>query len=59
MNVDIEKLAVKNNHFGDQYMKLFKIHILKKQNYFQQNIYTNVEIIQMNLRTYQMKSEHL
>ena len=27
MNVDIENIARKNNHFGDQYMKLFMIHI--------------------------------
>ena len=36
MNVDIEKIASKKNHLGDQYMKLLKIHILKKQDYFQQ-----------------------
>ena len=35
MNVDIDNIASKKNHFGDQYMKLLKIHILKKQNYFQ------------------------
>ena len=28
MNVDIENIASKNNHFGDQYMKLLMIHIL-------------------------------
>ena len=31
MNIDIETLPVKNNHFGDQSMKLLKMHILKKQ----------------------------
>ena len=40
-------------------MKLLKIHIIKKQDYFQQHFKTNVEIIQMNLRTYQMKSKQL
>ena len=36
MNVYIEKLPVQNNHCGDQYMRLLKIHIFNKQNYFQQ-----------------------
>ena len=58
INVDIESFPVKNNHFGDQYMKLLKIHILKKQNYFEK-IQTNVQIIQMNLRTYEMKSKQI
>ena len=49
----------KNNHFGDQYTKLLKTNILQKQNYLQQMFQTNVEIIQMNLRTYQMKSKKL
>ena len=35
INVDIEKLPVKNNHFGDQYMKLVMIRFLKKQFFFQ------------------------
>ena len=39
MNVDIERIAQKN-HFGDQYMKLSKTHILKKLNYFQQHFRT-------------------
>ena len=59
MNVDIENIASKDNHFGDQYMKLLKIRILKKENYFQQNLKTNVEIIQMNLITYHLKSKQL
>ena len=37
MNVDIENISSFKNYFGDQYMKLLKIHILKKQNYFQYN----------------------
>ena len=40
-------------------MKLLKIHILKKQGHFQQHFKTNVEIIQMNLRAYQIKSNQL
>ena len=32
----LKTLPVKNKHFGDQYVKLLKIHILKKQKYFQQ-----------------------
>ena len=31
-------LPVRKNHFGDQYMKLLKIHILNKQNYFKTNL---------------------
>ena len=33
----LKTLPIKNNYFGDQYMKLLKMYILKKQNYFQQN----------------------
>ena len=29
INVDIENIASKNHHFGDQYMKLLMIHILR------------------------------
>ena len=58
-NVDIEKITRKNNHFREQYLKLLKTHILKKQNFPQQNFKTNVEIIQMNLRTHQMKSKQI
>ena len=59
MTVEIETFPVKHNHFGDQYIKSLKIYILKKQNYFQQSLKTNVEIIQTNLRTYQIKSKQL
>ena len=38
MNVYIETLPVKNNHFGYQYMKLLMIHILKQKNSFKQKI---------------------
>ena len=34
----MKTLPVKNNNFGDQYMKLLKIHIFKKQKYFQQHL---------------------
>ena len=34
MNVDIDNIASKNNYFGEKYMKLFNIHILKQQDYF-------------------------
>ena len=37
MNVDIENISSFKIYFGDQYMKLLKIHIFKKQNYFQYN----------------------
>ena len=57
MNVDIENIDSK--HFGDQYMKLLKTHILKKQIHFQQHFKTNVEIIQMNLRTYYLRLNQL
>ena len=30
VNVDIENIASKKNHFGDQYMKLLMIHIMKQ-----------------------------
>ena len=37
INVDNKKFPVKKNNSGDQYMKLLKTHILKKQDYFQQH----------------------
>ena len=44
INVEIENISsFKKKHFGDQYMKLFEIHILKKQDYFQQHLKTNVK----------------
>ena len=43
MNVDMQNIASKNNYFGYQYMKLLKIHILKKQDCLQQSFKTNVK----------------
>ena len=60
INVEIENISsFKKKHFGDQYMKLFEIHILKKQDYFQQHFKTNVEIILIKFRTYQIKSKQI
>ena len=55
MNVDIENITSKNKHLGDQYTTLVIIHFFQKQNYFQQDFWTNAEIIQMDLRTYQIE----
>ena len=40
-------------------MKLSMIHILKEKDYFQQHLKTNVEIIKMNFRKYQIKSKQV
>ena len=54
LKLDVKNIAKNKNKYGDQYMKLFIIHFLRKTIFFQNLFQTHVKIIQIGLNFYHM-----
>ena len=59
MNLDIEKIATTNQQIWISINEVIHDYYFKLVKLFPSKLKKNVKIIQMNLRTYHLKSEHL